>query len=229
MDPLKKQKGSDTCAPSANTMSPPAQDKSAHSVRKRVKGIECTLNDARSKGNRNYNANAIEEFLANLKKESPDVHAISVTCNKSNLSFIEIKFGQAPLGSVLSNLCGLLPPHFNVYHNIDDSGPVEHDNLYTSFPIVENSGTEMENYVPGVTEQKEIQVLEALKVNSEELKKAEESTRDQASNANWYYLREKRFTANLKNNIRQRNPKTTRGFQSFARSLVFGDEKIEER
>ena len=57
------------------------------------------------------------------------------------------------------------------------------------------------------------------------MEKAEESTRDQASNANWYYLREKRFTANLNNKLRQRNPKTTRGFQSFAKSLVFGDEK----
>ena len=94
-------------------------------------------------------------------------------CNRSNLSFIETKFGQSPLGSVLSNQCGLLPPRFNVYHNIDDSGPVEHDILYTSFlsfPIVENSGTEMENYVSGVTERKELQVLEALKVNSEEVK-----------------------------------------------------------
>ena len=89
---------------------------------------------------------------------------------------IETKFGQVPLGSVLSNLCGLLPPRFYVYHDIDDSGPVEHDILYTSFPsfpIVENSGTEMENCVSGVTEQKQLQVLEALKVNSEEAKKVE--------------------------------------------------------
>ena len=66
---LKKQKASDTCTPTANTMSPHAQDESTHSVRKRVKGTECTLYDAHSKGNRNYNANATEEFLANLKKK----------------------------------------------------------------------------------------------------------------------------------------------------------------
>ena len=83
----------------------------------------------------------------------------------------------------------------------------------------------MENYVSDVTEQKELQVLEALKVNSEEVEKAEESTRDQASHANWYHLREKRFTASLNDKLRQRNPKTTRGFQSFAKSLVFGNEK----
>ena len=71
--PSKKRKASDTCTPSANTMSPPAQDESTNSVRKKVKGIECTLYDARSKGNRNYNANATEEFLANLKKENPNV------------------------------------------------------------------------------------------------------------------------------------------------------------
>ena len=64
---------------------------------------------------------------------------------------------------------------------------MEHDILYTSFPffpVVEHSGTEMENYVSGVTEQKELHVLEALKVNCEKVKKAEESARDQASNAN---------------------------------------------
>ena len=77
----------------------------------------------------------------------------------------------------------------------------------------------MEDYVSGVTEQKELQVLEALKANSEEVKKAEESTRDQASNASWYHLREKRFTTSLNNKFRQRNPKSTRGFQSFAKSL----------
>ena len=47
---------------------------------------------------------------------------------------------------------------------------MEHDILYTSFPffpIVENSGREMENDVSVVTEQKELQVLEVLKVNCE--------------------------------------------------------------
>ena len=66
-------------------MSPPDQDESTNSVRKRVKGTECTLYDARSKSNQNYSASATEEFLANLKKESPNVYAIFVICNKSNL------------------------------------------------------------------------------------------------------------------------------------------------
>ena len=109
---------------------------------------------------------------------------------------------------------------------------MEHDILYTSFPFiltVENSGTEMENYVSGVTEQKKLQVFEALKVNSEEVKKTEESTRDQASDANWYHLRDKRLTASLNNKLRHRNPKTTRGFQSFVIRLVFGDDKQKKR
>ena len=37
--------------------------------------------------------------------------------------------------------------------------------------------------------------------------------------------REKKFTESLNNKLRQRNPKTTRGFQRFSKSLVFGDEK----
>ena len=37
--------------------------------------------------------------------------------------------------------------------------------------------------------------------------------------------REKRFTASLNNKLRQRNQKTTRLFQSLAKSIVFGDEK----
>ena len=35
-------------------------------------------------------------------------NARSVICNESNMSFVETKFGQAPLESVLSNQCGLL-------------------------------------------------------------------------------------------------------------------------
>ena len=65
-------------------------------------------------------------------------------------------------------------------------------------------------------------LIDQLRVSASQISMIEMETREQSNNPEWFKQRANRFTASKNNTYRSKDPKTTRGFVSLAKSLNMG-------
>ncbi|XP_066925269.1 uncharacterized protein [Clytia hemisphaerica] len=197
-----------------------SEDNSEPGPSKDSKGISSTLYEARKQCDSNEPNLSL---IWNLKSEVIDLCAPKLI-NYFPEYYRDTTFGRVPVGSLLSYQCPLMPPDFNVYCSIERI-PCDFDVnfLYPKFPFHEipNKMSEWEHTYVHSIEMKKIELLEKLKSSAKDTRKIEESTREQASDPNWFKYRQHRFTASLCNKLTGSSaPKTDRGLTTLARNIV---------
>ena len=91
---------------------------------------------------------------------------------------------------------------------------------FPNFPIVENDYC-IDKYIQQLSVDKQT-LIDQLRVSASQISTIEMETREQSNNPEWLKQRANRFTASKNNTYRSKDPKTTRGFVSLAKSLVHG-------
>ena len=83
------------------------------------KDITSFLYDSRTKSNQKNGKRKLQEMhdvIYSHNKNIPMLSVIELNQEKE----INTSFGTMPVGSALSNQCGLIPPDFNIYCNLQD-------------------------------------------------------------------------------------------------------------
>ena len=79
-------------------------------------GLRRTENGKRGKNGKNGKLQKMHDVIYSHNKNIPALSVIDLNQEKR----INTSFGTMPVGSVLSNQCGLIPPHLNIYCNLPD-------------------------------------------------------------------------------------------------------------
>ena len=144
-----------------------------------------------------FDSNSVCEFVSKLKGENPAMPATTVLQSHANFGFMPTKFGAKPLGSPISFQYPLVPHRFNVSCTIkwpDEIPETEPIFQFPRFPL--SDGTPLlTEYLSEVTEKKQLEILNQLKVTVDQANIIEKSTRDQSKNPLWRKERLFRFTA----------------------------------
>ena len=198
----------------------PESEQETETKRKRIKGVESTLYDARSLGSRFLNLGKLKILANDLRNQNPNMPVLNVIDEQAcTLLNIKTQFGMMPTGSLLAIQCPTIPPDFNVHCNIDVStGMVPGIYTYPAFPLHENFN-EISGHLDSLKDEKK-RYVNALKIEKEDVNVIEKKTLEQANNKDWFLYRKNRFTASLNNIMRSKNPKSEKGFVSLAKSLV---------
>ena len=196
----------------------PQVNKNNTSQRKRKAGVETTLYEARSAATRSTNVEKVKDLFNDMKNENSEIPFVSLLDNVYIEKMISTKFGQVPVGSVISNQCPQIPSDFKIYCSIDHQ-PIPHQFcVFPDFPMHESPNL-LDSYLNGLSDSEQ-KFIETLQVTSDQVDTVEKGTRDQANNPDWFKYRKGRFTASLNNVYRNKNPKTDKGFESLAKSIV---------
>jgi len=91
---------------------------------------------------------------------------------------------------------------------------------FPSFPIIENCSC-IDKHMQHLSTTKQT-FLDQLRVTASQIHMIEVETREQAKNPEWFKQRVNRFTASKNNTYRNKNPKTVKGFESLAKSIIHG-------
>ena len=143
--------------------------------------------------------------------------------------FIAItKIGTMPVGLVLSNQCGLIPPGFNIYCNLPD--PKKCNQIYVQYPSFPFKETKdrFSQYIVDLKDDQKFKFIYRLKVTSSEIEFIEASTREQANYPASFKQRRYQFIASLCNKIGNTSPKTPKRLKTLVQSIVYGNEKIKK-
>ena len=124
------------------------------------------------------------------------------------------------VGSVFSNKCPFVSSDFTVYCTINLVKKLLSFVDFPNFPIVENDSC-IDEYIQQLSVDKPT-LIDQLRVSASQISTIEMETRKQSNNPEWFKQRANRFTASKNNTYRSKDPKTTRGFVSLAKSLVHG-------
>ena len=115
---------------------------------------------------------------------------------------ISTKFGQVPVGSVISDQCPQIPSDFKIYCSIDHQ-PIPHQFcVFPDCPMHESPNLS-DSYLNGLSDSEQ-KFIETLQVTSRQVDTVEKGTRDQANNPDWFKYRKGRFTASLNNVYRKK-------------------------
>ena len=83
------------------------------------KGIKSTLYDAQTELNQKNGKCKLQEMHDVIYSHNKNIPMLSVI-DLNQEKRINTSSGTMPVGSVLSNQCGLIPPDFNIYCNLPD-------------------------------------------------------------------------------------------------------------
>ena len=138
---------------------------------------------------------------------------------------INTSFGTVPVGSVLSNQCGLIAPDFNIYGNLPD--PKNCYQTYVQYPLFpfKETNDRLSQYIIDLKDDQKFKFIHGLKVTSSEIEFIEVSTQEQANDPAWFKYRKNRFTASLCNKIGDTSRRTPKGLKTLAQNIVHGNEK----
>ena len=141
---------------------------------------------------------------------------------------INTSFGTMLVGWALSNQCGLIPPDYNIYCNLQD--PKKKCNqIYLRYPLFsfKETNDRLSQYIFDLKDDPKFKFIHGLKEASNEIEFIEASTWEQANDLVLFKHRRYRFTASLCNEIGDTSPKTPKGSRTLAQSVVHGNEKIK--
>lgn len=191
---------------------------------KKTKGIASTLFEARAERKRSFDPTGVKKLKANFIKENCPVPASIIFMEEACYGFCQTTVGSVPLGSPLSFHCVPFQPGFNVYCSIDLSTNCTTSNsvgTYPAFPLtqVPSWTNELERQVSCPAEK---DIINSLKLTTEQAVSLEEETRDQSACKKWYEVRKYRFTASSCKDLKEK--KTDRGLSSLARKYVSNKE-----
>ena len=187
---------------------------------KKMKERLSTLYDARSKLLEHNNSNKLNDLVQSTNNENPSIPFLSVVRkDNTNQPTIATTFGHVHVGSVLSNQCPLVSSDFT-YCTINLEKNLLSFVDFPNFPIVENDSC-IDKYIQQLSVDKQT-LIDQLRVSASQISTIEIETREQSNNPEWFKQRANRFTASKNNTYRSKDPKTTRGFVSLAKSLVHG-------
>ena len=96
------------------------------------KGITSSLYDARTESNRKNGKRKLQEMHDVIYSHNKNIPMLSVI-DLNQQKRINTSFGTMPVGSVLSNQCGMIPPVFNIYCNLPD--PKKCNQTYVQYPL----------------------------------------------------------------------------------------------
>ena len=138
---------------------------------------------------------------------------------------INTSFGTMPVGSVLSNQCGLIPPDFNINCNLPNGK--KSNQIYVQYPLFPFKGTKnsLSQYIVDLKDDQKFKFIRQLKVTSSEIEFTEASTREQANDLAWFKYRGYQFTTSVCNKIGDISPKTAKGLKTLAQSIVHENGK----
>ena len=188
-------------------------------IRNRSKGTNSTLYDARAYSFRNTDFDKLNQLVEDINSEKSDIPFLSLVAeNQSTLPKSLTNFGAVPVGSLLSVQCPVIPADFTTHCNVNLNTILPTFVDYPPFPLITNP-CDINFYINKLTNEKKL-FLNSLVVNSNMVGDIEMETREQANNPDWFRYRKGRFTASLNNTYRNKDPKTSRGFQSLARNMI---------
>lgn len=111
---------------------------------------------------------------------------------------INPSFGTMPVGLVLSNQCGLIPPNFNIYCDLPDPKKniikYMYSILYFHFKRPKDR---LSQYIIGLKDDQKFKFIHVLKVTSSKTEFIEASTQEQGNDPAWFKHRKYRLTASL--------------------------------
>ena len=162
----------------------------------------------------------LEKFLDDLRSENPAILALSLIQNANYNCPVPTKFGPMPLGSPVAFHFAHLPHGFKVYTTIDVQDAPQTAEATIGYPLLPI--TPVESYINecvcNVADEKQIAVLDSLKVSSEKSNEIEAATIDHQKNRLWMTERRLRFTASKCNDlIRMKTPVS---FQRLAEKFL---------
>ena len=142
---------------------------------------------------------------------------------------INTSSGTMPVGSVLSNQCGLIPSDFNVYCNLPD--PKKCNQTYVQYPLFpfKETNDRLSQYIVDLKDGQKFKFIHGLKKTSSEIEFIEASTGEQANNSAWLKHRKYQFTASLCDEIGDTSPKTPNGLKTSAQNIVHRNEKTKTK
>ena len=107
-----------TCSKGSNINNTSSTNTSSNTSRD--KGITSSLYDARAESNRKNGKRKLQEMHDVIYSHNKNIPMFSVI-NLNQEKKIITSFRAMPVGLMLSNRCGLLPPDFNIYCNLPDT------------------------------------------------------------------------------------------------------------
>ena len=224
---VKKSKGrtekpavTDLIISAPSTSREAKRQKTSDNDRSRSEGVKSKMYESRNESLQQFDPRDVEKFVSKLKDENPDMPAVSIMQPNANLGLMATKFGVMPLGSPISFQYSLVPHGFNVNCNIklpDEISETAPIIQYPRFPLCNESNLLSERFNK-VNDAKQLEILNSLKVTTEQANLIEESTRDQSKNIQWKKERFYRFTALKCKSLKEK--KTSRAFPTLAKKFL---------
>ena len=193
------------------------------SKRPRASGICSKMYESRAGAAQFLDSERLEKFLDDLRSENPAIPALSLIQNTNYNCPVPTKFGPMPLGSPVAFHFAHLPHGFKVYTTIDAQDAPQTAEATIGYPLLPITPVEsyIDECVCNVADEKQIAVLDSLKVSSEKSNEIEAATIDHQKNRLWMTERRLRFTASKCNDlIRMKTPVS---FQRLAEKLLQHD------
>ena len=224
---VKKSKGrtekpavTDLIISAPSTSREAKRQKTSHNDRSRSEGVKSKMYESMNESLQQFDPSDEEKFVSKLKDENPDMPAVSIMQPNANLGLMTTKFGVMPLGSPISFQYSLVPHWFNVNCNIklpDEISETAPIIQYPRFPLCNESNLLSER-LNKVNDAKQLEILNSLKVTTEQANLIEESTRDQSKNIQWKKERFYRFTASKCKSLKEK--KASRTFPTLAKKFL---------
>lgn len=179
--------------------------------KEKKKGVVCLLTEARKSNETKSDGERLKRLVQALGQHVSQLgltQAVDID-NLNNLTMIDTRFGQCPVGSFGSYQLTITESDFTVVASLDVN---QHKSKevppqfpsYPSLPVDDLNGS---FHIPENIENKQRQLLESLKINVIEANRLEEKTRKQAQSEDWMKERKYRITASNFGRVktRQRN------------------------
>ena len=141
------------------------------------KGTTSSLYDARTESNRKNGKRKLQEMHDVIYSHNKNIPMLSVI-DLNQEKRINTSFGTMPVGSVLSNQCGLIPPDFNIYCNLPD--PKNCNQTYVQYPLFpfKETNDRLSQYIVDLKDDQKFKFIHELKVTSSEIDFIEANTRE---------------------------------------------------
>ena len=148
-------------------------------------GLRRTENGKRGKNGKNGKLQKMHDVIYSHNKNIPALSVIDLNQEKR----INTSFGTMPVGSVLSNQCGLIPPDFNIYCNLPD--PKNCNQTYVQYPLFpfKETNDRLSQYIVDLKDDQKFKFIHGLKVTSSEIEFIEAVTREQFNDPAWFKYR----------------------------------------
>ena len=152
------------------------------------KGIKSSLYDAQTELNRKNGKCKLQEMHDVIYSHNKNIPMLSVI-DLNQQKRINTSFGTMPVGSVLSNQCGLTPSDFNIYCNLPD--PKKCNQTYVQYPLfpLKETNDRLSQYIIDLKDDQKFKFIHGLKVTSSEIEFIEASTQEQANDPAWFKYR----------------------------------------